>query len=456
LASDGRILASMPIPLVRWISALLLLGLAVFPGRAPVPSLPPALDHETVSTARILVRLSDPASGATSKVAAEQMFASYGLLPHIYLPQIRVWVVQTLSVAFPETLVNLKDDPRILWAEPDGILTISELVPDDPYYLPQQANLRLMGLPWAWSFTTGSSDWPVAVIDTGIDLDHPDLQSKVWINLDEIPANGLDDDGNTYIDDVNGWNFVNDSNSSQDDQSHGSHVSGILAAQTNNNTGIAGVAWSTPVMALKALNSAGKGNAGDVAEAILYAADNGARILNLSFGDDLEYQAIHDAIVYARGKGCLVAAAAGNTGGAVEYPAAQPGVIAVAATDQNDLPASFSNRGPEIAVAAPGVNIYSADRFGGYFLASGTSASTPQVSGLAALIWDLRPGWSADQVTQAITSTAKDVWSGGRDNLTGWGRIDAGAAIFASLEHTFLPDISVVRIYQSFLPLITH
>ncbi len=447
----------MPSSLVRWISAFLLIGLAVFPSRSPMTRLAPlAPDHETLSAPRILLRLSAQSSEVASRTAAEQMFASYRLSSHTYLPQIQVWVVDALSAALPETLVHLKWDPRVLWVELDGILTISELVPDDPYYLPQQANLRLMGLPWAWSFTTGSAAWPVAVIDTGIDLDHPDLQSKVWINPDEIPANGIDDDANTYIDDVNGWNFVNDTNSPQDDQSHGSHVSGILAAQTNNNTGIAGVAWGTPVMALKALNSAGKGNASDVAEAILYAADNGARILNLSFGDDLEYQTIHDAIVYARGKGCLVAAAAGNTGGAVEYPAAQPGVMAVAATDNNDLPASFSNRGPQIAVAAPGVNIYSADRFGGYFLASGTSSSTPQVSGLAALVWDLRPDWSADQVTQVITSTAGDVWSGGRDNLTGWGRIDAGAAVFASLEHTYLPDISVSRFYPSFLPLIAR
>ena len=416
----------------------------------------PAPIQEIIPAPRILLRLSAQASEVTSVAAAQQMLAAYDLLPHTYLPQLQVWVVEARSTALPEALTSLKVDPRILWVELDGILTISELVPDDPYYLPQQANLRLMGLPWAWSFTTGSAAWPVAVIDTGIDLDHPDLQSKVWLNPDEIPANGVDDDGNSYIDDVNGWNFVNDTNSPQDDQSHGSHVSGILAAQTNNSTGIAGMAWDTPVMALKALNSAGKGNASDVAEAILYAADNGARILNLSFGDDLEYQVIHDAIIYARGRGCLVAAAAGNTGGLVEYPAAQPGVIAVAATDQNDLPASFSNRGPQIALAAPGVNIYSADRYGGYFLASGTSASTPQVSGLAALVWDLRPGWSADQVAQVITSTARDVWSGGRDYLTGWGRIDAGAAGFASLEHAYLPDISVFRIYQSFLPVIAH
>jgi thermitase len=447
----------MPASLLRWISVFLLLGLAGFSPHLPAtPAAPPFPGREVDTAPRILLRLSSQARKASSMPLAEQMFLSYGLLPHRYLSQIQVWVVVTSPAAVPDTLAGLKGDSRLLWAEPDGILTVSEVIPDDPYYLPQQANLRLMGLPWAWSFATGSTAWPVAVIDTGIDLDHPDLQSKVWINPDEIPANDIDDDGNTYIDDVDGWNFVNDTNSPQDDQSHGSHVSGILAAQTNNGTGIAGMTWGTPVMALKALNSAGKGNASDVAEAILYAADNGARILNLSFGDDLEYQAIHDAIVYAKGKGCLVAAAAGNTGGAVEYPAAQPGVIAVAATDNNDLPASFSNRGSQIALAAPGVNIYSADRFGGYFLASGTSASTPQVSGLAALIWDLRPGWNADQVTQEITSTARDVWSGGRDNLTGWGRIDAGAAVFTSLEHAYLPDVSLYRIYLSFMPLIAR
>lgn len=447
----------MPTTLLRWISATLLLALATFSERLPgSPIIVPPDVQETAPVPRLLLRLMPGTSEAQDTSEAAQMFASYGLQAHALLPQIQVWVVETGESALPQALADLQKDARILWVERDGILSISEIVPDDPYYLPQQDNLRLIGLPWAWTFTTSSADWPIAVIDTGIDLDHPDLQAKVWVNTDEIPANSLDDDSNNYIDDVNGWNFVNDSNSPQDDQSHGSHISGILAAQTNNGTGIAGVAWQTPLMALKALNSSGHGNASDVAEAILYAADNGARILNLSFGDDLEYQAIHDAIIYAKGKGCLSVAAAGNTAGPVEYPAAQPGVMAVAATDNNDLPASFSNRGPQIAVAAPGVNIYSADRNGSYFFASGTSASTPQVGGLAALIWDLHPEWSADQVTEVITSTAKDVWSTGRDNLTGWGRIDAQAAVFASLGHVYLPYLQAYRNYETYLPLIAR
>jgi subtilisin family serine protease len=447
----------MPTILLRWISAFCLLGLTGFSGRLPSqPVNTPTPLQETLPPPRLLLRLKPETNLLPSTLAAEQLLAAYGLQIRAYLPQIQVWVLETSPDALPHVLASLQDDPRCLWVEPDGILTISDVVPDDPYYLPQQANLRLIGLPWAWIFSTGSPNWPVAVIDTGIDLDHPDLQSKVWVNLAEIPSNGIDDDHNGYIDDVNGWNFVNDTNSPQDDQSHGSHVSGILAAHTNNGVGIAGIAWQTPVMALKALDNTGHGNASDVAEAILYAADNGARILNLSFGDDLEYSAIHDAIVYARSQGCLLAAAAGNTAGPVEYPAAQPGVLAVAATDNNDLPTSFSNRGPQIAVAAPGVNIYSASKNGSYFLASGTSASTPQVSGLAALIWNLHPEWSADQVTQVITSTAKDVWSPGRDNLTGWGRIDAQAAVFASLGHVYLPYIEAYRIYEVYLPLVTR
>jgi thermitase len=445
----------MPTTLLRWISAILLFSLAIFPDRLPgLPITVPTNVQETAPAPRLLLRLMPETSAGQAASEAAQMFASYGLQAHTFLPQIQVWVVETGEGALPQALTDLQKDARVLWVERDGILRISEVVPDDPYYMPQQDNLRLIGLPWAWTFTTGSTEWPIAVIDTGIDLDHPDLQAKVWVNPDEIPANSLDDDSNNYIDDVNGWNFVGDSNSPQDDQSHGSHVSGILAAQTDNGIGIAGVAWGTPVMALKALNSSGHGNASDVAEAILYAADNGARILNLSFGDDLEYQAIHDAIIYAKGKGCLAVAAAGNTAGPVEYPAAQPGVVAVAATDNSDLPASFSNRGPQIAIAAPGVDIFSADKNGFYFLASGTSASTPQVGGLAALIWDLHPEWSADQVTLVITSTAKDVWSAGRDNLTGWGRIDAQAAVFASLGHVYLPYLLAYRNYETYLPLI--
>jgi len=198
-------------------------------------------------------------------------------------------------------------------------------------------------------------------------------------------------------------------------------------------------------MAVKVLNSSATGAASDVAEGILYAADNGARILNLSLGDAKQYQAITQAVVYAHNKGCLIVAAAGNTTSAVEYPAAQAEALAIAATTDTDIPASFSNRGPQVDLAAPGVNIFSANGSSAYYLSSGTSAATPQVSGLAALVWSLQPNWTSAQVTSIMTSTAQDVWAPGLDNLTGWGRIAAAAAVKAALPHRYLPVVQHLK-----------
>ena len=374
------------------------------------------------------------------------LFADHGIQPEKYLPQIQVWVVRTNQPLTSQALDSLRLDPRVDWIEPDGLLHASAIVPNDPLFIPQQPNLAVIGMPQAWSYTTGAPTWPIAVLDTGIDLDHPDLQSKIWVNSAEAPGNGVDDDANGFVDDVVGWNFVADNAIPQDDYSHGSHVSGIAAAATNNGVGVAGIAWLAPVMPLKVLNSAGDGLASDVAQGILYAADNQARIINLSLGDDEEFQVITAAVIYARSHGCLVVAAAGNSGGPVEYPAAQPEALAVAATNNNDVPWSNSNRGPEVDLAAPGVEIFSADSTGFYYSSSGTSMSAAHVSGVAALVWSLHPEWSVDQVTQVLTATALDIWAPGRDNLTGWGRIDASAAVYYSyLKFAYFPLVALDR-----------
>lgn len=375
------------------------------------------------------------------KRTVEGYFKLQSLQPVSYLRQIDVWVVSAGLSDQNQILLALQNDPSVLWAEQDGWLHASEVVPNDNFYQAQQGNLAAIGLQEAWVYTTGSSDWPIAVVDTGVDLDHPDLEAKIWNNADEIPANGLDDDSNGYVDDIQGWNFVLGNALPQDDSSHGSHVAGIAAAHTNNSIGVAGVAWETPVMALKALNASGDGQASDIAAAILYAADNGARVVNLSLGDDQEYQAITDAVAYARSLGLLLVAAVGNGSTAVEYPAATPGVLAVASSDNNGLPSDFSNRGPEVDLAAPGEDILSANKNNSYSSLSGTSMSTPHASGVAALIWSLQPEWTAIQVSQAITTTAVDVWSPGRDYLSGWGFIDAQAAIEQALYKTYFPLI---------------
>jgi len=383
----------------------------------------PVLEKQTVPRTGLLVKL----HRRDDQEFALNFFEHQHLCVLNYLSQIDVWQVVHQEIPDVLLLQELQESLEVVWAEENGIVRITAVTPDDNLYQAQQENLRVMGLPEAWEVSTGEGVL-IAVVDTGLDLDHPDLVNKVWENLAEIPDNGLDDDGNGYVDDFKGWDFVNADQIPQDDHSHGSHVAGIAAAETNNGLYIAGVAWDARLMAVKALNQMGDGAWDDVSEAIIYAADQGARIINLSFGDENNSQTIEMAIDYARQKGSLVVASAGNGGAPVLFPAALPQVFAVAATDNGDIPPDWSNRGPEVDVAAPGVEIVSLTANGSFTPWSGTSMSAAHVSGLAALIWALNPDLTAEQVAAHIINTAHDVWSPGFDELTGWGRVDAAAA----------------------------
>ena len=253
-----------------------------------------------------------------------------------------------------------------------------------------------------------------------------------------MPANGLDDDGNGLVDDVQGWHFYTQGgnhygdNRVADDYGHGTHVAGIAAAQTNNGVGIAGMAGGSRLMTVKVLDQYGLGWYFDIARGIVYAVDNGARVINLSLGGTAPSETLQAAADYAREKGALLVAATGNSGGRVLYPAACERVIAVAATDRTDQHPTFSNYGPQVDVAAPGVDIYSTwYRRDGYFSQSGTSMATPHVSGLAALIWSERPTWSPEQIDDTLMRTALDVQAPGWDPYSGWGRIDAHLAMLS-------------------------
>ncbi len=368
---------------------------------------------------------------------ARQVLAGEGLTPLREIPRIHVWVVRPEGVSAQGVAAELLERGEILWAEPNGIYRIAAVHPNDAYYWSNQWNVRLIGLPDAWLFSRGDSR-PVAIVDTGADLYHPDLASKIWRNADEIPANGLDDDGNGYVDDIVGWDFTSFQDPyPQDDNGHGTHVAGIVGAATDNAEGIAGVSWFSPIMPLKALWYDGTGSWADIAEAVIYAADNGAHIINLSLGAPYYSATLHDAVQYAYGRGCLLVAAAGNYCTSLFYPAAYPEVMAVAATMPNDERADFSCRDARLDVAAPGVNIYStyptSMRYPPYTGMNGTSMASPHVAGLAALLWAYHPNATAAQIAQTITSTAKDIYPWGRDANTGWGRIDAAAAFLATI-----------------------
>ena len=255
----------------------------------------------------------------------------------------------------------------------------------------------------------------------------------MWTNADEIPNNGIDDDGNNYIDDVYGWDFANDDNDPQDDYGHGSHVGGIAAAATDNSVGIAGVAFNSSIMAVKVGDgTTGKARYSDIAYGIMYAADNGAKVINLSLGGYAYSSFLEGAVNYAWNAGCVLVGAVGNNNLSDPfYPAAYDNVIGVSGTDQNDAKASWSNYGAQVAVAAPGSSIYSTYWNGSstYAHMSGTSMSAPHVAGLAALLFSQDGTRSNATVRALIEETADDLGDAGWDQYYGYGRINAYRAL---------------------------
>lgn len=288
--------------------------------------------------------------------------------------------------------------------------------PNDPLW-PQQYGPRAIQMPAAWEALTTCLPVIVAVIDTGVDLTHPDLADSLWRNTGEMGAgretNAVDDDGNGFVDDWQGWDFANDDNDPQDDHGHGTHVAGIIAAIANNQLGVAGGAslgCPAQIMALKVLKANGEGADADVASAIVYAADQGARVINLSLGDPAETPAIELAIDAATAHGALVSAAAGNSGRfGVYYPAAYPNAVAVAASDSANQRAWFSSYGPQVDLAAPGEGIISTLPGGGYGARSGTSMATPHVAAAAALLASQPQFDSPEDIRAALEDTALDL-----------------------------------------------
>jgi subtilisin family serine protease len=270
-----------------------------------------------------------------------------------------------------EALEIYRGDPEVEYAEPNYLRYATATTPNDTFFsylwgLDNAGDADIDG-PEAWDITTGNSNVVVAVLDSGVDYNHPDLTSNVWINLGEIAGNGVDDDANGYIDDINGWDFVDDDYDPIDSNNHGTHVAGTIAAVGNNNTGITGVSWSARIMVLRFLDAFGSGSVADAIEAIDYAIDKGAKVINASYGSYTYSAAERDAIVRARNAGILFVAAAGNDNwnndsGTKHYPSSYDlaNIIAVAATDQSDSRAYFSNYGAtSVDVAAPGTSILS-------------------------------------------------------------------------------------------------
>jgi subtilisin family serine protease len=353
-----------------------------------------------------------------------------------------------VEYAEPNYIVQIAD---ISVAEPHNSLRAPEVVPNDPYFL-SQWNLSGIEAPAAWDITTGSDKVIIAVIGTGASLAHPELKDKIWTNHGETPGNGIDDDGNDFVDDVHGWDFVNWHGAPQDDYGHGTFVTGIASAETNNGILIAGVSWGAEIMPVKVLDRDGYGSIADVSGGILYAADNGARIINLSFTltGSAYSNAVQNVVNHAHSKGALVIAAAGDSSDdSYQYPAALDHVVSVAATDREDERWRDSTYNDRVDIAAPGDEIYSFWE-GGEGQISSTHMAAPQVSGLAALIWSVNPRLAPDQVEDLIESKAVDLGESGRDDYFGHGRIDSAAAVMATPHYLEVePDSLDFLVYDN-------
>jgi len=354
---------------------------------------------------------------------AQPLFAAQG---QVYLLTI---IPGSDVVAMAERLAA---DPRVLWAEPDYLAYPAATTPTDPLF-PDQWGLDKIDAPEAWDVITGTNTVIIAIIDSGIDFSHPDLAGKIWVNPGEIAGNSLDDDNNGFIDDVNGWDFVNGDNSPADDNGHGTQVAGIAAAATNNALGVAGVCWNCSVMPVKVMQASGVANYSAIAQGVLYAAQKGARVINLSLGGYSYSNALRDAVQAAADiYGAVVIAGAGNDGiSAPFYPAAYESVLAVTGTDQNDVKASFSDYGSWVDVSAPSVAITTTFMGGDYGTVQGTSYAAAFVSGQTGLIWSQHPDWDPSVVGAQISYTSEDIDSlnPGYAGQLGRGRINAHAAV---------------------------
>jgi thermitase len=301
-------------------------------------------------------------------------------------------------------------DPRVRYAEPN-YKCYAAIIPNDPLY-GDQWGLPKISAPSAWDIQTGSSSIILSIIDSGVNYNHEDLT-------------GL------KVDTANDTDFVNNDNDAMDDYWHGTHCAGIASANTDNSTGMAGVAWNSTILPLKVIDASGGGTYSMMIDALTYAADQGADIISMSLGGRDRSTALSNAIDYAFNQGCLIIASAGNDYvGALSFPGGYNKVLVVGATDVNDNRAVFSQYGPDLDVVAPGVNIRSLGLGNTeYVWGNGTSMSTPHVSGLAALILAQNPSLTNVQIWECIRQTADDVGPAGWDELYGYGRINAFSAV---------------------------
>ncbi|MCZ6634337.1 MAG: S8 family peptidase, partial [bacterium] len=429
---------------------LLSLSIALFLISLPQPG------HTQYVPGQILVRLHPSASKPTATtfghlanqygiLSMEPLYetpirrakpAEIGRFSHLY--RIRI-------TGNPEEAAHaFSNAPNVIYAQPNHIFRPQQ-APNDPRFSSQQNLTTIHWQTLADALGPVQKQITVAIIDSGIDYTHEDLAPNIWTNVQEANGQpGVDDDNNGYIDDIRGWDFthapdlpgrgdyLHPDNDPMDESGHGTHVAGIIGAEANNGLGIAGIAPNAQLMALRAGLSLQSGatflEEDDLAAAILYAVDNGAHIINMSWGGPERSFLITDALHFASENGLLLIAAAGNSGEVgIVSPAARNITIAVGATDRNDRLASFSTIGASLDLTAPGVNILSTQPGNAYTSRSGSSFAVPHISGLSALLLSRFPDLTPQQIRTRLVNATADLGFPGWDFTFGAGRIDAAA-----------------------------
>jgi subtilisin family serine protease len=389
----------------------------VIPGEVVVEMAAPYLAPIAPRQAKVL------ASRSILGATVQESLSSDGANLRMRVPQSLAAIVGSISAedSAKESCANLKRrNPGLIKAcSPNYLVHTSSVTPNDSMFQELWGLRGQNGIDAtrAWSITTGGDDIVVAVVDTGIDYNHPDLRENVWVNPREIPGNSLDDDGNGYIDDIHGINAATNSGDPMDDNNHGTHVSGTIAASGNNGIGVAGVNWRAKVVAAKFLSANGSGSLADAIKAINYIVDLknqgiNIKVMNNSWGGGGYSQNLYNAIARANEAGILFVAAAGNSGqdndSNPSYPAGYelPNVVSVAAIDSQGNLASFSNYGANtVDIAAPGVGIVSTAHTSPYARFSGTSMAAPHVAGALGMILGAEPGLTSAQAIERIYSS---------------------------------------------------
>ena len=339
---------------------------------------------------------------------AERTFRSHGLSAISHHAGSGMTVLRVDPGKRDQVIKHLEATGLFNFVEPDYTAQV-EMVPSDPGF-GSQWHLNTIQAPSAWNTTTGSTT-PIAMVDSGVDSTHPDLASKI----------------------VAGWNFVSGNSTIVDTMGHGTTTAGAVGAIGDNAVGVAGVTWKNPIMPLIVVDSTGYAPYSSIANAIMYAADHGARIVNVSIGGSSASSTLQNAVNYAWNKNTVVFASSGNGGlNAPYYPAGCQNVVAVGATDSNDVLASWSNYGTFLGLTAPGVNIYTTANGGGYTYMSGTSYSSPIAAGVAALVLAQNPSLSASALVKLLESNSDDLGVTGFDQYYGYGRVNAYRAVTAA------------------------